>query len=108
MLVAVWLWPVCRLVAFDMLTTLWLAGQVQLTVQPRVAAVALKEKLVVPSPCPPCQISKPASASSSQWFRLSDPRDTASLISALTSRLLTEVTPGLDTKEMIFQEACCP
>src|SRR5947199_2824275 len=60
-------------------------------------ARALNEKLLVASPRPAFQISKPASASSRKCEALVVPRATESSIRALTSRLVNAVPPPRST-----------
>jgi len=59
--------------------------------------VALNEKPLEASPCPPCQTSNPASASSRYQAELVVPRETLSWRIALMSRLVIDVAPGVKT-----------
>jgi hypothetical protein len=64
---------------------------------PPPPAVTLAEKLLIPSPWPPVQISKPISMSISHHVLWRLPRPTASLKKGTRSKPLTEFTPGSRT-----------
>src|SRR5882724_8493963 len=64
---------------------------------PPEPAAALTAKLLMPSPWPPVQTSKPISTSISHHVDCRLPRATASLKNGRRLKLLIEVTPGLRT-----------